>query len=263
VLELARNRRDPDGPRETALPVLRLDVADRTPIVVFAYGAHPTLLSRESRLYSADYPGGARARLDASGRRALFLPGPLGDQEPEPPGGGEAPEDPAAQAELARAIGARVADAVLAAEAGLVPAADAALVARVRSVDAPPFAPRRGCALWWLRPFFGGSVRDFLSARAPFHALAIGDALLVALPAEPTSAVANALRERLPPARATFVVAHAGDWLGYVVSRDEYARGGYEACLCFHGPDTGAWLVESAAETARLAGSRAPGAPAR
>ncbi len=258
ALALARNRRLPDGPRETALPVLRLEFADRAPIVAFAYGAHPTLLSRESRSYSADYPGRARARLDAAGRRALFLPGPLGDQEAAPPDGRVAPTSAAEESALATEVGARIADAVLAAEAGLAPSRAADFALLTRSLDAPPVAPRRGCAFWWLDPLFGGSVRGFLSARVPFRALRIGDALLVLLPAEPSSEVASPLRDRLPRASATFVISHADDWLGYVVSPEAYARGGYEACLSFHGPGLGAWLVESAAETARLLDSRAP-----
>jgi hypothetical protein len=263
ALALARNRRLPDGPRETALPILRLEFADRPPIVAFAYGAHPTVLSRASRRYSADYPGPARARLDAAARRALFLPGPLGDQEPAPPEGAEPPESPDAQAVLVGEIGRRLADAVLAAEPGLAPAPDAGLALVRRTLDAPAVAPRRGCAFWWLDPLFGGSVRAFLSARVPFHALRVGDALLLGVPGEPTAEVASALRERLPRANATFVIAHAEDWLGYVVSHDAYARGGYEACLSFHGPGLAAWLVDEAAETARLLDSRAPEVPAR
>jgi hypothetical protein len=231
--------------------VLRVDFADRAPIVVFAYGAHPTVLSERSTSYSGDYPGRARARLDAAGRRALFLPGPLGDQEPALPEGRAQPESTDEEIALVSDVGARLADAVLAAEPGLAPTTDADLELVSRSVDAPEVAPRRGCALWWLGPIFGGRVRAFLSTRAPFHALKIGDALFVTVPAEPASEVASELRARLPRASATFVVSHADDWLGYVVGSDAYARGGYEACLTLYGPGTGAWLVESAAETAR------------
>ena len=45
TLDLARNRRVIDGPAETALPVLRIDADGSPPILVFAYGAHPIVLS--------------------------------------------------------------------------------------------------------------------------------------------------------------------------------------------------------------------------
>jgi hypothetical protein len=33
------------------------------------------------------------------------------------------------------------------------------------------------------------------------------------------------------------VAAHAGDWLGYLLQPADYARGGYEPCLAYHGRD--------------------------
>ena len=42
------------------------------------------------------------------------------------------------------------------------------------------------------------------------------------------------------------MLAHANDWLGYALSREEYAQGGYEACLSFYGPGLGEWLVDGA-----------------
>ncbi len=57
--------------------------------------------------------------------------------------------------------------------------------------------------------------------------------------------------------RPTFVVAHANDWLGYVLTPDAFRDGGYEACLSFYGADLGPWLVEEAVTTLRLLDSRA------
>ena len=54
----------------------------------------------------------------------------------------------------------------------------------------------------------------------------------------------------------TFVVSHANDWIGYVVTADGYRSGGYEACLSFHGPEFADWLVTEVAETLRLLSAR-------
>ena len=99
-------------------------------------------------------------------------------------------------------------------------------------------------------------MRGFLSERVPLHAIRIGRAELIALPAEPTSLVGEEIRRRMSPDRVPFVIAHANDWLGYAVAPARYQRGGYEACLSFHGPGLGPWLVEEAAETLRLLESR-------
>lgn len=251
-LELARNRRLENGRRETALPVLRVDKREGDPVLAFAYGAHPTVLSPRSRVYSADYVGSARAWLEKRGWRALFLPGPLGDQVPTPDDGELWPDDPDAERRQRLEIGRRLASAVEAQARGLQPAPAAELVALERWVEPPPVRLRRFCALWWLGPLVNGTVRSFLSSRVPVHAVRVGAAELVALPAEPASAVGEAIRRRMHPDRVSFVVAHANDWLGYVVAPDAYQRGGYEACLSFHGPGLGPWLVEEAAETLRL-----------
>jgi hypothetical protein len=157
-LELARNRRFEDGRRERALPVLRVDFPDgRAPIALFAYGAHPTVLSPRNRAYSADYAGAARDWLEARGWRALFLPGPLGNQEPTSQLGELWPTDMSLQVSQMREVGARLGEAVLAAaeraaEIQLAETRSTGPYVVERWVEAPPVRLRRFCALWWVGP---------------------------------------------------------------------------------------------------------------
>lgn len=251
TLDLARNRRFADGPAETALPVLRIDAEGRPPILLFAYGAHPIVLSPASRDYSADYVGAARAWLEERGWRAIFIAGPLGDQAP----GDDAelwPDAVEAQRAQAAEIGARLGSAAAAAASELQPEGGAELAALERWVEPPDVRLRRFCAFWWVGPLVGGALHAFMSERVPLHALRVGDAALVGLPGEPTSDIGKQIRQRMPPGRVPFVIAHANDWIGYVVTPPNYQRGGYEACMSFHGPGGGPWLVEEATETLRL-----------
>jgi hypothetical protein len=48
------------------------------------------------------------------------------------------------------------------------------------------------------------------------------------------------------------VIALANDWVGYVVTPQEYERGSYEACMSFAGAEGAGWLVREAARTAAL-----------
>ena len=48
------------------------------------------------------------------------------------------------------------------------------------------------------------------------------------------------------------MIVHANDWLGYAVSERDYTAGSYEACMSFHGPGFGAWLVGAASGVLRL-----------
>ena len=256
-LELARNRRYADGPNETRLALLRADFADgRAPIVLFAYGVHATVLSPRNHLLSADWPGAAREELAANGLRAIFVPGPLGDQEPAIDLGywNDDAQEQAAVADF----GKKMAHAVEVEAKVATPGSDPSeLAALERWVDTPKPQLRTFCSLWWFSPLVDSSLAEFVSKRVPFQAIRAGNAELAAVPAEPGAAVGAELRERLPGGRTPFVVAHANDWVGYVVDSETYRRGGYEACLDLFGPGTASWLVDSAAETARLLDERA------
>jgi hypothetical protein len=96
------------------------------------------------------------------------------------------------------------------------------------------------------------SARRFLSGSATVQALRIDRALLLGLPAEPTTSVGRAIREQVPERFHPFVIAHANDWLGYVVTPQTYARGGYEACTSFHGPGLAEQLIQSTAQLIEL-----------
>jgi hypothetical protein len=246
-LELAANRSFDDGARETALPVLRLDRDGEPPVLVFAYGMHPTVRSRASRVYSADYVGDARRALAERGWTPLYLPGPLGDQGPTSALGPLDSGDPALEARQSAEAGGALAAAVHALAAEMRPTPNAPLAALERWSEAPPLRLRRFCSLWWIGPFVRGSLSRFVSPRVPIHALRIGQVRLLALPAEPSAELGRELRARVAPGALPLVVAHANDWLGYALTREEYRRGSYEACLSFHGPGFGEWLVENAA----------------
>ena len=259
LLDLARNRRDERGPHETSLPVIRFDFAEPgRPIVLFAYGAHPTVLSPRSHVYSADYVGAARRALEAKGWRPIFLPGPLGDQEPRSRLGSLWPRSLALQRAQVEEIGGVLADAVQRGAIGLPqadfsapPSSSFRLRTSVRRFDLPESRIRRFCPLWWVSPFVKGQVRRFLSRSTSITALRIGGAIIAALPAEPASALGDALRERLGGSGPVLAVAHANDWLGYAVDAERYRKGGYEACMSFFGPGLGALLIEQAELAAR------------
>ena len=258
TVALARNRRFADGATDNELPVLRVDFADgREPIVLFAYGAHASLLSPRADLYSADWPGAARAALATQGWRAIYVPGPLGDQEPKIDLG----LWPSIDTERAKSTeyGNSIANAVKTEAESLTPQADVELAALERWVEPPAVQLRRFCPLWWAKPFVNGSVDAFISKRVPVQVVRAGDAELLFLPAEPGASVGAELRAGIPARRTRFVVDHANDWLGYVVDPEAFDRGGYEACFSFFGPGMAHWLTTQASESIGLLDARDPG----
>lgn len=91
-------------------------------------------------------------------------------------------------------------------------------------------------------------VERFAPSEAYVTALNWGGFLIVGIPGEPSSA----LGRRILSASAELgfphavVVSHCNGWIGYVLERDDFLSGGYEATLSFYG-ETGADRVYEAA----------------
>jgi neutral ceramidase len=86
----------------------------------------------------------------------------------------------------------------------------------------------------------GGRALALLAPRSyRFTALRLGDLVLVTVPGEPITAVAPRLEglAREAGAPRAWVVSLANGHFGYLTTPEEYARGGYEAWLTFHGPE--------------------------
>lgn len=242
---LARNRRHVGGPQDPEVPVLRVDGADgRTIATLFALAAHPTVLGPTNQRISPDYPGAARRRVERlRGGTALFLAGPLGDQKPHLDGEPEWPDDVERQAANARLLGEALGDRVAAAAADARPAARTDVRAARQVWRLPPIDVKASCAGYLGAPVLWLVARSFLPPTAPLDALRIGDLRILASPLELGVEVAADVRRAAGPG-PLLVAAHAGDWLGYLLSPADYDRGGYEPCLAYHGRDLAPLFVE-------------------
>ena len=74
--------RNPDGPSDYSVDVLRIDTLHGKPIAVLTgYAAHPVVMGMDTDLFSPDYPGVVRRLVeDATGATCLFLTGAAGNQ---------------------------------------------------------------------------------------------------------------------------------------------------------------------------------------
>ncbi len=74
--------RNPAGPADHSVDVLRIDRADGSPLaLITGYAAHPVVMGWETYLISPDYPGIARSVAEqATGATCLFLTGAAGNQ---------------------------------------------------------------------------------------------------------------------------------------------------------------------------------------
>jgi hypothetical protein len=224
--ELARSRSG--GAEDGGLTVIRLDREGGAPVaelVVFA--AHPTILGKENRRISGDWPG----RLLADGRRGvrLFFQGALGDQSSEGP---------------AAATPESFGDALSAHVAALPPGPpDPAPTLAYAAVEVALPAPDPGAAPYLLRRAARNVSRNAFPQAAVVEAVRIGEAVLVAMPAEPVASVAAGWRAALPPGAE--IVSLSGGYLGYVEEPGRMAEREGETVRTYFGPDLARRLGEA------------------
>ena len=245
---LAENRRHPGGPTDPSLPVLRVDGASGTAIAtLFSLAAHPTVLGPGNAHLSPDYPGAARERVEAQrGGVALFVAGPLGDQQPGVPTPAAGQEDPAAQQRSARELGERLGRLVAEAAELASPAEDAPVAFAESGYQPPPIDVRGACAGWVFAPLLHAAARITISGETVLAAARLGGLRLLASPYELGVEVAARIRSQTPG--PLMLVAHANDWLGYLLEPSDFASGGYESCLAFHGDDAALPFADAAVQ---------------
>ncbi len=80
--------------------------------------------------------------------------------------------------------------------------------------------------------------------RTTLSALRIGDYLIGTMPGELTMPLAGYIRAHSPvPADKTIIVAYAQGHVGYLLSPEDWLRGGYETSITFWGPLEGEYLA--------------------
>jgi hypothetical protein len=287
------NRRAPGfpdsnaGPNDDELGVIRVETTEGAPIACLVnFACHPVILGSENLAISADFPGEVvRLVRERLGATALFTNGATGDINPLRRGSWDD------VAHLARAVVAETERAWAAAET----TSDVSLAVASETLRLPllPLPPRaeledmvrrfgdeeataraagqgtqaRVAAAFraWAEHALTLDPSDLFSD-AEIQALRIGDAALVAVPAELFVHLGLQIKQRLAKRgiRPTFVLGYANGNIGYVPTRDAYGRGGYEVETAhrFYGysscvaPEAGERIVECAV---RLAGGTGEG----
>jgi hypothetical protein len=219
-----RNRRVKDGPVDPDLNVLLVVNEIAQPIAVVAnYAAHGTVLSDQNFLVSGDWQGAFQRDLEARfpTATALYTNGAEGDLAPSAPSGENGFEKCES---LGRALAERTANLV-----GTIDKTTSRVRMRYveRGVDLPTptllFAPKT-------------SVLGLLE---------INGTRMFCFPGEPVVELGLELKKRFP---GSWILGLANDHLGYFVTEEGYAQGGYERRMSFYGSKMGPWLVAKLTE---------------
>jgi hypothetical protein len=240
--------KNPAGPTDEAVPILRVQQADGKPLaIVFGYACHNTTLRPDMLKIAADFAGYAQDRIEADcpSAAALFVTGCAGDADPHPFG----------TLEMAKEHGDELAAAVkfvLDHPAWLKPLSGPLLTAYTETTihfSGPtdrvsyekllndPNQGRRRHARRMIEALDQGQPIRADYPHYAIHALALGDQLtLVALSGEVVVDYAIRLQKELGgEGRTLWVAAYANDVIGYIPSTRVLKEGGYEGGEAFYG----------------------------
>ena len=250
VSGMNRNRRGENGVDED-LTVTRIDLGDNKPLAVLVnWTAHPTITGSEDMLVSGEWPGFLQKELENlidNNVLCMYFNGAEGDQSYV------LKSREGDHYQQAEAYGKAMAAKAFSTYNTLKPAPIS--VFAYNSVTCKLPEPR-------LHPGFadtGGEEYGINEQSAPYifeamcpasteiSALRLGDLLIVGAPGEMTYSLGGYIKKQLESKGVAYPVIGglANEWLSYILSPAQYAKGGYEASVSFYGPELGPLISQS------------------
>jgi hypothetical protein len=249
-----RNRRN-ESATDRELTVTRIDLADGKPLVALSnWTAHPTLMDENDMLVSGGWPGYLQRELETwigQGVISMYFNGAEGDQSPIRPAG-------ASHHEQAEIYGRKLAKQVYKVYQDIEPRAMAAFNYNAYRTILPkpqahPMFQATGGAEYGIN---AEGMKIILGVMCPPNttvgAVRLGDLLIVGTPGELTGELGLLIKNKLSDKGVTYPVIGglADEWISYIVTKEQYNKGGYETSVSFYGSDLGDTIVEAMLEAA-------------
>lgn len=240
ILDVTHNRRH--SPQlDPVATIIRIDDAAGKPMATaFTFPIHGTAQGPSNLFLSADVSGAIERSIEKQTNvPALFFNGAEGDVAPLM---GSEPE----AWDRAQALGAKIAKPIVQARQEIATTIPSRLAMTDFELSLPPAkfslaacVKKRGLAL---------PLGKYLPHVAPFRGLVIDQAAFVTIPGEAITELG--LRIKAYGHQLGFkqvgVVGLTNEHLGYILTPEEYALGGMEACASMYGPQLGDQVVEAA-----------------
>jgi neutral ceramidase len=219
--DFMRNRRKAKI-KDPALWLMRVDAVDGKPLAALVnLTAHGTVLGEENLQFSGDWMAFTQELMEREvpGLVALYANGAEGDISPNIP-------DNSSTFDGARAHGERGGKAALELYRSLKPQREAKLSHKTTELELPKT----------LKSALIGAGKTTM-----LQIFTVNDALLIGVPGEMITQLGLALKEhaRRQGHRLPVIMGLANDHLGYLLTRAEMKKGGYEAGVSFFGDDFG------------------------
>jgi hypothetical protein len=242
------------------LTITRVDTVGGQPLAVLVnWTAHPTFMDAEHTEFSGDWPGHLQRTLEAligRGVTVLYYNGAEGDQSPTPR------VESAPAWEQAERYGRELAIEAWRAWLETASLPSPAFAWHVERMTLPqrrahPDFMKTGGKEYGLNEQNVGMLLDALCpAETHSTAVRLGDLEIVGVPGEMAASLGLELKTIVRAQTGAKHVAIGGladEWISYMLSPDEYRKGGYEASVSFYGDTLGPEVVRAAARAASQA----------
>ena len=252
-----RNRRRGLTAHDTDLTVTRIDTIEGSPLAVLVnWTAHPTFMDENDMLFSGDWPGQLQRTLEAligRGVTAMYYNGAEGDQSPTPPA------ESASNWERAERYGRDMGIQTWRVWEKIHPRGVKELAYHTEKIVLPkttwhPDFMKSGGAEYGLNETM---IRGLLDALQPAQtrttSFRLGDLVILGVSGEMAAELGMEMKTRaraITGATSVTVGGLADEWVSYILSAEEYRKGGYEASVSFYGETLGSTMVEGIVRTA-------------
>jgi len=242
-----RNRRETGGGLvDPVMTVMKVTTGARTLALLVNFTAHPTIIGPESFAISGEWPGAMSRDLEArlgQGSVALFFNGTQGDQTHSGDFGsgwervdryGKALAEKAwaltEKAEMSGDVSIRTSDPVW-----KLPPYEMSPAFVESTGEEYKMTPEGAAAL----------ASKLFPSETGIQAIRIGDGVFMAVPGEAIVELGLEMKRNASALGAKYpiCVGLANNYIGYILSPEQYKLGGYESGTSFYGPQLGALLV--------------------
>jgi hypothetical protein len=231
--------------------VLRLDKEDGSPLAVFVnYTAHGTFVDEHDMLVSGEWAGSMQRTVEdliGGGVLCLYANGAEGDIAPNGRSGGSHYEQAWNYGrQVGIAVGRLAKDLHTESISRFAVGCD--WVTLPRRQGAPDFVKIAGAEYHVTQEQLDQMVQLLFPDKAPLYALRINGFEMVTFPGEPICELGTAVKDALRTAGIAHpcVAALTTDGIGYILTKDEYHKSGYEVTASFYGDGLGPLLLDHA-----------------
>lgn len=252
-----RNRRKDNTICETDLTITRIDRLAGDPLAVLVnWTAHPTLMGSRDMMFSGGRPGHLQRTLEAlidRGVKAMYHNGAQADQSPV------SRENSGGSWERAERYGREL--GIIAWEEWQkvkpVPLTDFAYnLAEInlpKRVAHPDFMQTGGTEYGMNEELVEHITNRLIPSKTHSISLRLGDVIITGVPGEIAAQLGISIKSAVREETGVKNVAIGGladEWVSYILSAEEYRKGGYEASVSFYGEKLGQCIVEGSIRSA-------------